>query len=93
MKPLSMIVCVLFVSPGMAAEVKEEPLNVSVERAFPEMSFERPIIVTHANDGSDRVFVAEQEGVIKVFANDPDAEESDVFLNINDQVVYNDNKN
>jgi quinoprotein glucose dehydrogenase len=77
----------------MAADAKEEALDVSVERAFPELSFERPIVVTHANDGSDRVFVAEQEGIIKVFPNDQDIEEADVFLDIEDQVVYRDSKN
>ena len=93
MKLLSTIVCLLISSVCMAADAKKEALDVSVERAFPEMSFERPIVVTHANDGSDRVFVAEQEGVIKVFPNDQDIEEADVFLDIEDQVVYRDSKN
>ena len=93
MKLLSTIVCLLIGSVCMAADAKEEALDVSVERAFPELSFERPIVVTHANDGSDRVFVAEQEGIIKVFPNDQDIEEADVFLDIEDQVVYRDSKN
>jgi glucose/arabinose dehydrogenase len=92
-KLLSTIVCLLIGSVCMAADVKEEALDVSVERAFPELSFERPIVVTHANDGSDRVFVAEQEGIIKVFPNDQGVEEADVFLDIEDQVVYRDSKN
>jgi quinoprotein glucose dehydrogenase len=92
-KLLSTIVCLLIGSVCVAADAKEEALDVSVERAFPELSFERPIVVTHANDGSDRVFVAEQEGIIKVFPNDQDIEEADVFLDIEDQVVYRDSKN
>ena len=93
MKQLSTIIYLLVSSTSLAGNIVEEDLKVSVERAFPEMSFERPLIVTHANDGSDRVFVAEQEGVIKVFRNDQNTEEADVFLDISDQVVYRDNKN
>lgn len=93
MKQSSVIVCLLFGSVGMAADIRQEALNVGVENAFPEMIFERPLVVTHANDGSDRVFVAEQEGVIKVFPNDQDVEEAEIFLDIDDQVVYRDNKN
>ena len=73
--------------------VADKPLAVSAERAFPNLEFLRPIVVTHAGDGSDRVFVAEQEGIIKVFKNDQDAEEATVFLDINERCVYADNQN
>jgi len=72
---------------------KEKPLAVSTERAFPNLEFNRPIVVTHADDGSNRVFVAEQEGIIKVFKNDQEAEEATVFLDIDDRCVYADNRN
>lgn len=91
---LGCMICSLF-SPIANAEdgVPEKKLPVKAERAFPNLDFNRPIVVTHANDGSDRVFVAEQEGIIKVFKNDQDAEESTVFLDIDDQCVYADNQN
>jgi len=73
--------------------IADTPLAVSTERAFPNVELIRPIVVTHAGDGSDRVFVAEQEGVIKVFGNDQEVEEADVFLDISDRVVYADNQN
>ena len=53
----------------------------------------RPIVLTHAGDGSNRVFVATQHGVIHVFPNDPKATETKVFLDIQDRVQYNDNTN
>ncbi len=74
-------------------QVKDKPLAVSVERAFPNVVFERPIVVTHANDGSNRVFVAEQDGIIKVMPNSDDVEEAAVFLDIDERVVYKDNQN
>lgn len=86
--------CGLCGSSATAGEsVEDKPLAVSTERAFPNLEFNRPIVVTHAGDGSNRVFVAEQEGKIKVFKNDQEAEEATVFLDIEDRCVYADNKN
>ena len=53
----------------------------------------RPIVLTHAGDGSNRVFVATQHGVIHVFPNDPKATETKVFLDIQDRVQYDDSTN
>ena len=81
-------------TPVMADDaVSDTPLAVSTERAFPNLEFKRPIVVTHAGDGSNRVFVAEQEGIIKVFNNDQEAEEATVFLDIEEHVVYADDRN
>jgi len=77
----------------LSDDVKEGDLPVSATRAFENLIFDRPIVVTHANDGSDRVFVAEQKGVIKVFPNDAEVEEADVFLDVDSRVTYKDNQN
>ena len=88
------VVTAICVTPTDAGnDVKEEALAVSAVRAFENLIFDRPIVVTHANDGSNRVFVAEQEGVIRVFPNDPDVEEAAVFLDVDERVVYKDNQN
>ena len=75
------------------AAAEDVPLPVGVERAFPNVIFDRPIVVTHANDGTNRVFVAEQEGIIKVMPNDQDVEDATVFLDIDERCVYKDNQN
>ena len=86
--------CSALGSGAIAADaVIEKPLPVSVARAFENLIFERPIVVTHANDGSNRVFVAEQEGIIKAFKNDPDVEEATVFLDIDKRCRYRDDNN
>ena len=86
--------CCLHCSEVIAGEsIEDTPLAVSTERAFPNLEFSRPIVVTHAGDGSNRVFVAEQEGIIKVFENDQDADEATVFLDIEERCVYADNRN
>jgi len=50
--------------------------------AFPNLSFDDPVGVHHAGDGSNRIFVVEQEGRIKVFDNNPDVSSAEMFLNI-----------
>ena len=62
------------ISPAArAADIDESPLPIHAEQTFIYLEFRRPIVLTHAGDGTDRVFVAEQEGVIRVFPNNPDA--------------------
>ena len=50
--------------------------------AFPNVSFSRPIFLTHANDGTNRVFVVERYGLIKVLPNDSNTTDSRVFLDV-----------
>lgn len=72
---------------------RAEAPQVECVRAFPELEFVRPIVLTHAGDGSDRVFVASQLGKVHVFDNDQAAKETKVFLDIESRVVYKDNEN
>ena len=73
----------------------DTPLPLKQVRAFPNVRFRRPIVLTHAGDGSDRVYVASQLGTIQVFANNPQLEESQLatFLDIENKVMYKDNEN
>ena len=91
--------------PGF--EVNDKPLSVKTEVAFPNLKWTgwdpqtsagtanplRPIVLTHAGDGSNRVFVATQHGVIHAFPNDQKATETKVFLDIQDRVKYSDRTN
>ena len=47
----------------------------------------RLIDITHAGDGSDRLFVVFQDGMIQVIENNPAVVESKMFLDIRPQVV------
>lgn len=54
----------------------------------------RPILLTHAGDGSNRIFVPSQQGVIHAFRNEPEAAQStSIFMDITDRVKYNDATN
>ncbi len=92
------------VVPG--AEVDDSPLPLEAVTAFPKLQWtgwsgetpegkvvhHRPIVLTHAGDGSNRVFVATEHGVIHVFPNDPNAEKTEIFLDIQDRVRYSDKR-
>ena len=81
-------------TPLSAGEVKEAALPVKAVRAFENLAFDLPVVITNAGDGSQRIFVVEQKGIIRsVPQSDPEIEEADVFLNIKKQVAYKDNQN
>lgn len=86
-------------------EVDETPLSVETELAFADVKWTgwddgsstgktnplRPLVLTHAGDGSGRTFMATQHGVIHVI--EKGAKESKVFLDIQSKVLYKDNEN
>ncbi len=57
-----------------------------IEVAFPNLNFSRPIDIQNAGDGSDRLFVAQQSGIIAVFQNDSNATDTTHFLDISNIV-------
>lgn len=58
-----------------------------VEVAFPNLSFDQPVGLYNAGDGSNRVFVVERKGVIQVFENSENVTFPTVFLDITDRVI------
>ena len=56
--------------------------GVSIVNAFPNLTFSNPIFLTSAGDGTRRLFVVQQNGLIKVFQNDSAATTAKTFLNI-----------
>lgn len=76
-----------------AATLDESPLPVHAQRAFPNLEFNRPLLLTHAGDDTNRVFVVSQLGKVFVFPNQPDVKSAQTFLDIEDRVVYKDAEN
>ena len=58
----------------------------TLQNAFPNLTFSSPVFLTHASDGSNRNFVVEQAGIIKVFPNSSNASLAKEFLDITDRV-------
>ncbi len=57
-----------------------------LEKAFPNLTFVRPVDLQHPDDGSNRLFVIEQQGIVQVFENSMNVSASPVFLDISDRV-------
>jgi len=80
-------------------------LDVKPVVAFPELKYAgwepvdeqgrpqefRPVVVTHAGDGSNRLFICEQHG--QIFALKPGSQDATLFLDIRDRVKYFDRQN
>ncbi len=85
---------------GLVADPIDGTLPVKVVEAFPQLKWQgwegvdadgkiqpqRPMILTHAGDGSNRIFVATQRGALHVFKNDPAAKQTNLFLDISAKV-------
>ncbi|MEJ7769615.1 MAG: PQQ-dependent sugar dehydrogenase, partial [Chitinophagaceae bacterium] len=65
----------------------DEKANYKLVEAFPNLQFDQPIELTTPNDGTDRIFVEAQKGVIHVFPNKGDVKSTGVFLDITNRVV------
>lgn len=57
-----------------------------LEPAFPLLTFSTPVGIQAAYDGSDRIFVVEQGGTIKVFENSDATSSAKVFLDLSGTV-------
>ncbi len=60
--------------------------DYTFKRFFSSLTFNQPILITSARDGSGRLFVVERPGVIRVFQPSPDVNTTRVFLDISDKV-------
>lgn len=77
---------VCFASIGLVLALESHAQPVQLVNAFPALTFTRPVLVTHAGDGSNRVFVVQQDGLIRVFPNDSAVSSSTTFLNITNRL-------
>ena len=77
--PLGLVLLVGLLTP---AATLGQP-QVSLEIAFPELRFVRPVDLQHRHH---QIYVVEQSGRIWTFANDPQSTERQVFLDIRSRV-------
>jgi glucose/arabinose dehydrogenase len=60
--------------------------RVQIEEAFPKLKFRLPVYLTWCPDGSDRLYVLEQDGVVRVFDNRRDVGSAEVALDLRSKV-------
>lgn len=61
--------------------------QVTLQNAFPNLTFSNPVALCAARDTSDRIFVVSQDGIIYVFPNRSSVPSTKVFLDISDSIV------
>lgn len=61
--------------------------TLTITDAFPALTFSSPVEMMHAGDGSNRLFVVEQRGLVKVFRNMPGVSTAETFLDISGRVT------
>ena len=64
------------------------PIPVQLVDAFPGLVFDAPIFLTAPPDGTDRIVVAEQRGVIRIFPNDALVSSTTTLLDISARVQF-----
>ncbi|MBA2113480.1 PQQ-dependent sugar dehydrogenase [Bremerella alba] len=69
-----------------------DPVPLEKERIFPNLKFQRPVEVTSPEDGTNRLFVVEQEGTIRVFEYRDDVENAELFLDLHDVTLRKGNE-
>jgi uncharacterized repeat protein (TIGR03806 family) len=65
---------------------------VGIKRAYSQLRFNRPIYLTGSGDGSGRIFVVEQGGVVRWFSQNEENPTSRVFLDISKLVSRSGNE-
>lgn len=94
-------------APAIGGEIDERPLKLAVVDAFAHIEWTgwdfgeesgvqqaiRPILLTHAGDGSGRIFVPTQQGVVHLLEQGGDTRRTEIFLDISDRVSYDDRTN
>ena len=84
---LMILAIVAFFPVGLGQKVAAQTqTSVSIQIAFPQLSFDQPVGIYNAADGSNRLFVVEQRGRILVFPNSPTTAAATVFLDITERV-------
>ncbi|MCA8993061.1 MAG: PQQ-dependent sugar dehydrogenase [Planctomycetaceae bacterium] len=92
---------------GEAPEPIDGTLDLGVEVAFPNLEWEgwspedergraqtfRPIFITHAGDGTNNLYVAEQNGLLYSFPAEKSAKKAKLLLDITERVKYSDRQN
>ncbi len=82
MKKFFLLALILFITTRVFAQY-------SMVSAYPSLTFSSPIFITHAGDGSNRMYVVEKGGLIKTFPNDSTVASATVFLDVTARLINN----
>ena len=75
-------------APHAVASATTAPAPVRVVDAHPSLKFDAPVLYTYAPDGTNRMFVLEQAGRIKLVDQATNATSATTYLDIKKEVAY-----
>jgi glucose/arabinose dehydrogenase len=78
------VLSVAFIVCSVSAFTHAQP--ITLVDAYPHLTFTKPVLLVAAPDSTNRVFVVQQDGIIRVFQNDSSVTTSSVFLDINSRL-------
>lgn len=87
---ITLLAITLLLAPAgnvQAQTFSETSSQLTLVNAFPNLTFEQPLLLTHAGDGSNRVFVVEKTGAVHTIVNDPQVTTTKTFLDISDKIL------
>jgi glucose/arabinose dehydrogenase len=79
---------IIILTTLLGCTAKENNNTALFLEAFPNLSFEQPVDIQFPDDGTNRLFVLSQPGIIYVFENDQNVKEKNVFLDIKSKVLF-----
>jgi glucose/arabinose dehydrogenase len=77
--------CIALLYPSQAQES-----DFRLREAFPSLTFSNPIDIERPGDGTNKLYIVEQPGIIRVVENDSSATEARIFLDIRSRLIFND---
>jgi glucose/arabinose dehydrogenase len=86
------IIVILFISAASGLNLlinqpqTQTAFQYKVEVAFPNLYFDHPVGIYNSKDGTNRLFVVGQMGLIHVFENRRNVTEANIFLDIQKRV-------
>ena len=75
----------VFITLSAHSTTLAQPLRLV--NAFPNLTFTQPVYLTHSNDGTNRIFVIQKNGLIKVFPNDSAVASATTFLDVSSRII------
>ncbi|MFX0179443.1 MAG: PQQ-dependent sugar dehydrogenase [Candidatus Hodarchaeota archaeon] len=85
-----LITIIIVIGVGIVIFLNFQPLGnyeYSIQNAFPNLIFNKPVGIYDPGDNTNRLFVVEQDGKIKVFENDANTSDYQVFLDLSVDVT------
>lgn len=85
-----LITIIIVIGVGIVIFLNFQPLGnyeYSIQNAFPNLTFNKPVGIYDPGDNTNRLFVVEQDGKIKVFENDANTSDYQVFLDLSVDVT------